>query len=291
MTDRSIFIHPLAIASVCDQFTKVSSGGTKLSAESPTLGLLFGTNQANKLSIFDAEDVFYSIITENGNIEGIFIDNEIENKINLITAVYPSYRLLGWYTAGNEISSYHIKTNKSFIKYCDNPILLLLNPFQSNDIDTLPLSVYEMTSNQSALVECTFTLDSDISERIAIDAITKYVSQSNNNNSYLDSYVTSIHILEDNIDVIVTELEKYLTISQESEQVDHSLLRSVNKVANLLPSLNDYSRADFQYEASFKETSSRIAANKFVAVSTKAMFELSQLIDVTSLVCNENRYK
>eukprot|EP01036_Dinobryon_divergens_P016469 gene16469-22337_t len=60
-SSRKVGIHPLAIASICDHYTRVSVGGSKLPKDCPVVGLLFGVQDGQDISIFDGTEAIYEV--------------------------------------------------------------------------------------------------------------------------------------------------------------------------------------------------------------------------------------
>jgi hypothetical protein len=89
--NRKVSIHPLAITSICDHYTRVSVGGSKLPKVYPVIGLLFGVQNGQEVSLFDGTDAIYEIITG----EVVLNNKEITKKKSLWTAVFTNYELLG----------------------------------------------------------------------------------------------------------------------------------------------------------------------------------------------------
>jgi hypothetical protein len=56
----TITVHPLAISSICDHYTRVKLGGSLLPKESQVIGLVFGTRSGGKFIIFDAVEVSFT---------------------------------------------------------------------------------------------------------------------------------------------------------------------------------------------------------------------------------------
>lgn len=114
---KKVAVHPLAIASICDHYTRVQAGGSKFQKNDPVVGLLFGTQSGLYVEVIDGTDAVYAL-DEHGEIALPFsldLQNRInfpdpnlptddeENKKNkcfLMTEPFKhiSYELLGWYT-------------------------------------------------------------------------------------------------------------------------------------------------------------------------------------------------
>lgn len=89
---------------MCDFYTSVRNGGTKLMNNDPVIGLLFGRRNDTQFEVIDSSEAIYSV--ENG-IPNLNLQ-EIVNKQKMITAVYPTYSLIGWYAVDNAVSEWHL---------------------------------------------------------------------------------------------------------------------------------------------------------------------------------------
>ncbi|CAN0222104.1 unnamed protein product, partial [Phaeothamnion confervicola] len=122
--ERQILLHPLAIISISDHYTRVSVGGSHLPASSRIFGLLFGVQEGLDVSIYDAVEVGYD------DDKGRIVVNAVavEKQKELLTAVYPTYELLGWYSVGSEATEADVDVQKQMTRHNESPIFLLLNP-------------------------------------------------------------------------------------------------------------------------------------------------------------------
>ena len=151
---KKLKLHPLAISSICDHYTRVMLGGSTISSKAPVIGLLFGIHYGLDISIVDASDALYDV-DESNNIQ--FREEDIKKKIELWTAVFSTYELLGWYTFGSDISPMIIDIHKimssfhqrNFIEENEKPLcsqvplFLLMNPSPESKSKQLPLKIFE----------------------------------------------------------------------------------------------------------------------------------------------------
>jgi COP9 signalosome complex subunit 6 len=281
-------LHPLAISSICDHSTKVLFGGTKQAKSSPALGLLFGfQDKETVVEICDAIDLPNALSSE------LLPFGEVDRKNRLLVEVFPSYKLMGWYITGKEIQPHHIALHKALYRYNPNPIFLLLNPNLA-DASQLPISIYSLCSENSAadpqtsstdyFVNIPYSLATNQAEEISIDSITKQASFSSNSISRLEinaqGMMTSLKELEEQIEIVIQGLERMM----QSGVVDHQVLRMSNHVMNMLTIVNEAKGRRDGGEAIEHELMS------FLAVSTKALTELHQLIDLTSIISQDKSY-
>jgi COP9 signalosome complex subunit 6 len=182
LTPKHIKIHPLAIISISDHHTRITSGGSALPPTSPTMGLLFGTHVDSTLSIVDAEELDPTTTSNEAN-------DLVSTKIELHRKVFPLHHVVGWYRVGSEEGPTEddLRRNQCEIsQYCggdSRPVFLLMNP--SNDgeevkkldlvrDDQLPLMVFETLEGENAVfVNAEFELETFEPERIALEKVFK----------------------------------------------------------------------------------------------------------------------
>ena len=109
--------------------------------------------------------------------------------------VFPSLEFIGWYTVASYPTQRHITLHEQvcfsvspvylphdvvqFSLYCSTPLLLILQPIQTNGSNVtlghLPIKAYEPMieirdgSSRSLYVEATFNVETGEAERIAVD--------------------------------------------------------------------------------------------------------------------------
>jgi len=245
---KKLKLHPLAISSVCDHHTRVMLGGSRISSTSPVIGLLFGIQNGLEISIVDASDALYDV-DENNNIQ--FMEEEIKKKIELWTAVFNTYELLGWYTFGSEVSPIFLDIHKTMSAFhqkyfiegnekplCSEvPLFLLMNSSPESKSKQLPLQVFETEtyiSNENqetslVFMEIPFELETNQAERIAIDQVTKLIGTDSISSLEVQnqSSSTSLRKLDEKIKILIATLE---AMEQNKIPVDHHLLRTAAKL-------------------------------------------------------------
>jgi hypothetical protein len=197
----------LAIIGISDHYTRVVTGGSNLSKDSPVVGLLMGQYDGpDVVSISDAEEIeyYYSSL---GNVVdphyGYELSEEqtrtqlkanIQTKIRLHREVFPHHQLVGWYRVGDEVIPEDLLIHADFVKeYAANAtksttlLFVLMNPnaFQNtsnsdgkNCSNDLPITVYEAVvtndesqQQQAVFVGVDFELSTGQPERIVIERI------------------------------------------------------------------------------------------------------------------------
>lgn len=281
MEPFSVGIHPLVVASTCDHYTRVSSGGSKLSMDAPVYGLLFGTKDNVRVSICDCADLVYNVI--NGKVE--IIAGEIENKIKLYTAVFTTYSLLGWYGFGIETTADHVEFHTMLADYSEGPIFLLINPDPGADPDTLPISTFkaELQDNNSQIfVEVPFDVETHEIEKVALDHVTKTTTIPGFSKQELQNQTvaTSLKILNDKIECLIDTL---CGMQNGSIPVDHKLLRRVAKICKSLPPVHSD-----QLERDFSVDAVNTMLVSYLGAASCTSSQLSNVADLFSSIYDEH---
>jgi COP9 signalosome complex subunit 6 len=237
------------IASTCDHYTRVSTGGSKLPTSAPVFGLLFGvrTSEAG-VSICDSVDINYTYTEDSVSI----LPGEVDSKSKLWTAVFTTYKLIGWYSFGNEINAMHNQVHEHISGFTQDPIFMLINQEIVEESGVLPLKVYKINSqtpSQNQFVEVEFVIETTDIEKISLDHITKSTPVPGLSSLEVQnqSTLTSLRILDNNVQTMVNVLRD---MQSNKIPIDHTLLRQAAKICNSLPPIDSMSfQRDFEKDA------------------------------------------
>jgi hypothetical protein len=210
MQEKTLKIHPLAIIGISDHQTRVSMGGSAQPPNSPIVGLLFGYQHGEIVSIIDAEEVGYP---KSGGAGAAAArddhQSDIRIKIELHQKVFPKHEVVGWYRVdvtnsdGGDIlpTEQDLIVNNGWMKeYSESPLFLLMDASTNKDEDEnkkdaaannrgedardkldrdeqLPLSIYETMmveadgNTGSVFVNLELELETFEPERIAVEKV------------------------------------------------------------------------------------------------------------------------
>lgn len=221
------------IASTCDHFTRVSTGGSKLPANAPVYGLLFGTRADGACSVCDSVDINYTF--DNNEIH--ILPGEIDNKAKLWTAVFTTYKLIGWYSFGVEVNVDHRKFHDMISGYAPDPVFLLINQSALSDSDELPLCIYisdNGNNSPTGFKNAPFFIETSEVEKLALDHITKSTPVPGLSSLEVknQSTLTSLRILDNKVDTIIETLQ---AMQDGRVPMNHALLRQAAKICQSLP--------------------------------------------------------
>lgn len=283
---KKIGLHPLAIASICDHYTRVSMGGTKFRPDDPVVGFLFGVQDGLDISIIDATEAVYEVGSE-GNI----VLNKVKTveKRELWTKVFANHELLGWYTIGGvEAEAWCYAIQREMMELNEAPLFLLMNKSPDANSKQLPLTVFELEANlagEQIFASITFHLETTQVERIAVDQITKAVPTDGVSTLEVQNMtmITSLRTLEEKIGVLVEALRVIQKHGNgQCETKDYEIIRRAAKICQQLPAIDSG-----KFHASFNNEITDCMMVSYLGASTKTLSALTELSDIFSSVYAE----
>lgn len=247
MSKLNVRVHPLIIVTACDHHTRVVVGGSFLTKDSPTIGLLFGTvtpvagdddePSSTSLDIIDATDAVY---TFNAEADELTLNmKQIKNKSDLWMQVRPTQPLVGWYCIGSKVTSRHMDIHRQISSLLDDPaqaVMLLMNPDVDSQAKQLPLLLFQLEAVQQTqvFVEVSFKLEASPIESAVMDKVItsnppQHASAVEVQN---DASLVSLRALLERMDLIANELRRM----QAGEiPINYELMRKAAKLCRLLP--------------------------------------------------------
>ena len=211
-------LHPLALSSICDHYTRVKStfeGGTK--EENTIVGILIGVPDPanNSISITDSNDILFPSSSSSASInkdnnEFVSVGEQIARKLSLTEQIFPTYVFVGAYAVSEDPNIFAKSPDMlhEFTQLCDAPLFVILNPAIESSSKQLPLKFFSWSAPDGIFIEITFKVNSLESERIAVDAV--FNSFPVQGISYMEaqneSLATSLDTMNTNVDFLISLL-------------------------------------------------------------------------------------
>lgn len=230
---RKYKIHPLAISSICDNFTR--SRCTTGNRSESRFGILFGSVNSNDgfLSVEDAADV---PMERNGDISGFdALVSFIAKKTALTKAVFPAFDFVGCYSVESEIRPYHADLQHYCATLNANAVLLLVNPAEDVEANRLPLNLFEWQDSVGAFIHVPFKLESTVSERIAVEEIFSSLPLQGLSAMEAQNTTTNIALLQ--VSTLSAKLLDIVTRMKSVRDYDRQLIRILMKVSKRISSI------------------------------------------------------
>jgi len=206
---------------MADQYTRITCGGSPLDRTDPVVGLLFGSDQeGHQLQITDAEDI------------PVDASEAATRQVSLHRAVFPQHKVVGWYRASldDQPVPNDLVLTKQLQEHYQGPLIfaLLQVPTDASEKDELPLTVYELSSDQRVLVNLErWTLQTSDAERIAVERVVREQPQRQSRSVFVEqtkSYQQSLLAIQERLAILV----QFLRDTQDGKiPVHHALLRQV----------------------------------------------------------------
>jgi len=275
---RTINLHPLSIISISDHFTRVSMGASVQSDKSRILGLLFGVQVGREVSIFDSCEVVYSSGTDGA---AQLDQRSVENKIELFTAVYPTYELLGWYSVGTEVLDDDLKIQRAMTSFNESPLFLLMDPspLKKEDKKDLPVTIYEselhVVQDRPTLifVQIDFHLRTAQAEQISVEEVSR--ANPTDGASSVEPHLRGVSTSLTTLGSRLEKLSRYLELIKEGKiEIDHRMLRQIYNLCQSLPAANSE-----EFRSNFNSEYSDTLMVSYLAGITKSTHALNDIAD------------
>jgi len=288
--NRVVRLHPLAIMSICDHYTRVSSGGSTLPSYSAVVGILFGTcsSLTSDASIIDAVEIEFET---GNNVASTLVASSIIKKIELHAEVFPLQETVGWYRVGDAVEASDIAVQSQLANYVANPLFVLVRTKPKDGAKEVPVSLYEAVGE--AFVAMDFELAASEPERIAIEHVAKARRPANggvgnDGGRALEEQLLSVSSSIDSMRTRVNFLSDFLRKVEGKEfQPDAKLLRkaiALVKVLPAIPSVGGGTVLSEEFRREFDDTLviSYLSAITKTAVSLRIYSEKFKLINEAS---------
>ena len=285
---KKVGIHPLAIANICDHYTRVRVGGSKLINDAPVIGLLFGVQNGLTIEVMDASEAVYDVRGNEGMYDVLLNITEIRRRIEVLTAVYTKYEMLGWYALCEEVLPLHYEIHQTMLQLNEAPLFLLMNPNPMPSLKQLPIRLSESQVHMhndcptSVFVDLPFTLVTSPMEQISIDGLTVVTPSDGVSSTELqnNSIFTSIGTIQEKVDLLIQTLEK---MQSAQLPLDHSILRAAAKICDQLKGSNNTVGAD-----SLNEVMDCLMIS-YLGISTKTSNDLCNFSELNHIIYSDDR--
>ncbi|KAJ3202817.1 COP9 signalosome complex subunit 6 [Clydaea vesicula] len=229
-------LHPLAIMNISDHYKRFSAQ----CGQSTVYGALLGTQNGHQIEIFNTFELKF----DNQILDLIFFQQRFEQY----KQVFPNYEFLGWYVTDQKPLKSHIEIHKQFLTFNENPLFLLLNPYQKSAKD-LPIYLFESQLNNAThllnFTSISFKIKTNEEERIAVEHVT-HSSSSDEKEKVLTDFLLSqknaVNMLSTRIKFLINYIKE---IQKSNLPMDNEILRDVASLCHRLPTIDD---ADFRKE-------------------------------------------
>ncbi|CUG93453.1 COP9 signalosome complex subunit 6-like, putative [Bodo saltans] len=241
-----IAVHPLAIMSMSDHWTRSSSIPQSHADNGGVLGILLGHLLDGKLSVVAS----FEVLVDRQCESHVSIDEEkVREHVERLQEVYQGVDVVGWYTFGERLrdpihSTMHSRLAAAFQN--DALLLLLMSTTRagksghSTGRATLPLYAFELRNKTTSdFQQVAFAVEAEELETIGINAaIQAELQASSDPNAATTAAASRLTDASGVLKDCVRTLVSYLTaVEQGRLEPDVELLRRVGTLCNRLPVL------------------------------------------------------
>lgn len=242
MTNNKATIAPLVLLSVVDHYKRYTA--------KRVLGVLLGDVINGCVSITNS---FAIPFEEYENY--FFIDTSyLLNMFELFYKVNSKEKIVGWYHSGPKMYKNDIEISKSFIKYCDNPVLAIVNvAMQANDI---PVQIYQL-KDRNNLINMNVQIGADETEEVGVEHLLRDIKEGTGCSlkDQVKQIVDSLKMYKSSISDII----EYIESVEKGALPDFEIIELLQNILNEVPKLQN--KTDLSEVYSVELTNTLIALN------------------------------
>jgi len=199
---------------------------------------------------------------------------------------------LGWYSTGNQIPTpSDLLVQKQLEEFNENPLYLILDPLAATpEARELPISLYEPEVKvideklKSFFATVKYQIATGEAERVAVDYIAK-ANSSSEDDSMLVGHLSNIQSAIKMLNHRVKYIQKFLESTSKGETpMDHSLLRQISSLCNLLPSI-DSSHFNQEFLVEYNDT----LLMTYLSALTKGANQMNNLVEKFNIASEGGR--
>ena len=203
--DKSIALHPLVILNICDHYTRVklrADSGAPLPADAeprsivaaqahggalPVVGALIGVQNGLTVDVYNSFELLFDCQAWEARGEVVLDAKFLQDKLDLITQVYPGHELLGWYhaRAGGNVREADMAVHDKVKAFNESPLYLVLDyavgAAELTDAKELPITLFETVTQIVNSVPCGvfvkvgYKIEQVEPERVSVDHVARSV--------------------------------------------------------------------------------------------------------------------
>lgn len=218
MKNEIATIAPLVLLSVVDHFKRVSAPRV--------LGVLLGNLNDSKVHITNSFAVPFEEFEND-----FFIDSSyLQNMFELFYKVNSSEKIVGWYHSGPKMYKNDLEIAKAFCKYCDNPVLAIVDVnMEASDI---PVQVFKLCMKKQ-LNHINVLVGADETEEVGIEHLLRDIKEGTG--SSLKDRVEEIKDSLKMYKICLDEIIDYITQVENGKNPSFEILENFQEILNEFP--------------------------------------------------------
>jgi len=238
-----------------------------------------GIQSGRSLEITNSFELVYTVIDGLPVIDTEYLTTKKEQFLTV--PVFKDHDILGWYSTGSECKPADIQIHNQFISFNESPLYLVLDPIVTGTTKGLPVQIFEselrIINDEPTFLfsKVQYRVETGESERIAVDHVARVsasgVAEGSLLTAHLLGYFNAIKMLHGKI----KNLSAYIHAVEKGEiPADHSLLRQVATLCNLLPAIDTSS-----FKEEFTNEYNDTLLVTYLASITKGTSITNELVD------------
>ena len=261
----SVGIHPIVILTISDFYNRMRV--TSKGKINRVYGALMGQKINNKVEIFSA----FEFVNNSNDENKVDLDLKyIDIRRDLATQLFPKFDIVGFFSTNN-ISEPN-ELDKNFLNSLNNfsvsnSVYLILNTKDIEKKKEIPVSSFLFDKKLNNFTTLRQIIEGWESERICLETVTKNTDVQDNENGLsknLQTTKTALVVLQDNLNLIKNNLEKFKNDAKFMELLE-----------DLIISIPEIEHSDYQTLMKNKQKEILLLNNMCVATMENSYSGLS----------------
>jgi len=289
MSELQIFLHPVVVVNVTDQYTR---SVVRQKEGARVYGCLVGRQQGRRV------DVLYSfeiLLDENQQVDSMFI----LQRGRQFYRTFEGMEVLGWYTTKQgtteasesqdmaihqqmesltDLPQAETMGDTTQINFSESPLFFVLNTTPTDKQRDLPMKMYELSlaivegRPKSSFKSVGFTIQTSEIERIGVDHLANI---SRSGASLLQGHLSSVHSSIKMLHSRISILKNYLQSVKSGElQADPAVLREIMAICQQLPAIDSN-----EFKVEFLSEYNDALLLTYLAAMTKSSVATQEMLD------------
>lgn len=213
-------VAPLVLLSVVDHFKRHNSPRV--------VGVLLGSNESGCLKITNSFAIPFEEFEET-----YFIDTSyLMEMFELFYKVNVKETIVGWYHSGPKMFRNDVDISRSFKKYCDNPVLAVVNV--SIDVNDIPIQLFQL-QQRNELTHISVQIGADETEEVGVEHLLRDIKEGTG--SSLKDQVNQILDSLKMYKLTLNNIIEYIERVENGESPEFKIIEMMQNIINEIPKI------------------------------------------------------
>ena len=239
---ENVAVHPIVLLSVVDHYYRLAKETNRR-----VVGALLGEYIDGKI---DVTNCYALPFEEDPKDKKVWYVDHIfsEQMLEMFQKINSKEKIVGWYSSGPKIRPHDIEINEVFRKYCDKPILVIIDVQEKKESLSIPAESYTMkeeVDQDGQLVKTFFKLNTSIEASLPEEIGVEFMLRDINDPNRVGSVSKIMNDKQMSLKALIkklSEIKEYLVkVLGGKIPINAQIIYNVQEIFNLLPNFDNES--------------------------------------------------